>query len=167
MNVLIDGKTYVAPKPQPAPTWLRVYGHLWDLVDQDLWRIDPDGISEYESVQDAGSIVHTVPGSAEPDISLRVAGLRTGSLRLSFSSSLPWERARVLFSGVETFLIIAPEVEAVEMAFVVVGQIRARQVSTGQWTLDVGFQEIPVPPTEPTPAWAVPLTDPPATDPET
>lgn len=111
--------------------------------------IAPAAVEGYESARPGGVLVHEILGRANPDVTLRVAGLRTGRLRLVFvganaeADSLAAETAH---SGAVVASLTSTDRPSVPMSYVVpsTGSV-TRSLSTttrAAWAVEVDFQEV-------------------------
>ncbi len=112
------------------------------IITHDAGTITPTAVSSYEAEQAAGNIVHDVLGRAHPDITFRPAGLRTGTLTLTFASAVDANAARLALATGTVFELVAPEQPTIDMAYVVAGTIGTVLGAALEWTLLVGFQEV-------------------------
>lgn len=104
--------------------------------------ISPDVIEEYEVVQTAGNIIHPILGRADPDVTFRPAGLRTGTLALSFALEADAEDARAAHATGTVFTLIAPDRPTLEMVYVLAGTLTVGRVAAGRWIVTLEFQEV-------------------------
>lgn len=110
--------------------------------------ISPTALTVYESQQETRSIVHTILSRPDPDITLRVAGLRRGSIELTFADVLAEatsEAARVTLAGSGICALSAPDRPTIQMQFVLPegGRIQRRQGKTGaSWIVTLDYQEV-------------------------
>lgn len=117
------------------------------LITGGATSITPDVVLGYESAREAGSIAHPILGSSSPDVTLRPAQMRSGSLTLGFLQAT----AEVDSSAAESNLAAAVAFTLTEstrptagMRFVVTGPIR-RTLSTetrATWTVSFDYTEI-------------------------
>lgn len=107
--------------------------------------ITPNVVDGYEADIQARSIVHTIMGREDPDITTRPSGLRTGTLSLVFASRASAWAAIAALRIPQVLTLTDPDVPEVGMTFVVVGgAIRAQldDVTRSAWTVEVPFQEV-------------------------
>jgi len=106
--------------------------------------IIPTIVDGYESTHETRSIVHQILGRPDPDVTLRPAGLRTGTLRLVFADEFAAADAETEFGvgGVFTFHPI--ERETLPMDFVPTGRVtRTLDDQTRRvWIVAVDFHEV-------------------------
>lgn len=102
-------------------------------------------VSDYESHARSGNRVQQVLNRANPNAALRVAGLRTGTLTLTFGVEADSRAAELLHCEAgRVFQLASPERPTVDMAYIVAdqGDIARRLNLEGHWTLTVDFQEV-------------------------
>ncbi|HWU29340.1 MAG TPA: hypothetical protein VN041_09655 [Microbacterium sp.] len=107
--------------------------------------IVPDIMDGFDAARDAGTLIHPVLGSPDPDVSLRPAGRRSGELRLVFSSAAGAVTAETVLAVPQVLALSDPDVGAVAMSFVVAGgQLRVEidDETRSAWVLSVPFQEV-------------------------
>lgn len=97
----------------------------------------------WESADEPQSLVHRILGREDPDVTLRPASARTGTLRMLFWDSESAEAARAFHRAAATFRTVT-DMHWLPAAYVPNGPIRPAQQETNQerWILDVPFQEI-------------------------
>lgn len=89
------------------------------------------------------SIVHTILGRPDPDITKRPAGLRNGTLTLVFDTGAAAAAARAVLAVTQPLTLTNSGVSEVSMQFVVAGGDLGQVLSTGgKWSLEVPYQEI-------------------------
>ncbi|RPE75196.1 MULTISPECIES: hypothetical protein [unclassified Frondihabitans] len=109
--------------------------------------IAPDLVTGFESTRDSQTLFHSVIGRAYPDITLRPASLRRGTLTMLFASgdaeSLS-ATAEDLHAAAGLFELTDPDRASVAMTYVVSGAVgRALEDETRDaWLLSVDFQEV-------------------------
>lgn len=114
-------------------------------ITHSAGTIVPDQVDGYEPSIEVRSIVHTILGRPDPDVTFRPAGLRAGTLPLVFGSrAAAWAAVAVL--RVPQVLSLADEdVPEVNMSFVVApGELRPRLDSATRavWIVEVPYQEV-------------------------
>lgn len=106
--------------------------------------IHPDLVLGYQSSRESGNIIHTVPGRSNPDVTLRPARLRTGSLELFFADEYDAKAAEDAHANGSTFALVVEDRASVAMFYVVSGSI-SRELDSQtrkRWTVRVDYQEI-------------------------
>lgn len=107
--------------------------------------ITPTLIDGYESTRESRNIVHPIIGTASPDVTIRPAMLRRGTLRLLFTTEAAAKTAEDTHANAtEPATLVAPEASTVDMTYVVDGRIsRALDEATRRaWIVLVDFQEV-------------------------
>lgn len=107
--------------------------------------ITPEVVNGFASSRQARSIVHTILGRPDPDITFRPAGLRKGELTLVFETGAEAAAAEAVLVVPQVFGLNDPDVPQVSMSFVVAdGEIQnALDLETQRvWIVRVPFQEV-------------------------
>lgn len=109
--------------------------------------IYPSIVLGFESERDGGSLVHQILGNSNPDVTLRPAQLRSGTLKLTFLSDSSEEDSRtseLTLSQGTVFTLLETDRSSVGMQFVVSGKIRrALDAETrDDWTVEVDYTEV-------------------------
>lgn len=109
--------------------------------------IAPDITLGYQSRRSTRTNVHDILGRAGADVTLRPAGLRTGTLRLGFTGAGAEARSRAAenaLSEAVTCSLNEPDTPTAAMTFVVVGDIdRELEPETRTaWVVAFGYQEV-------------------------
>ncbi|WP_449408366.1 hypothetical protein [Microbacterium maritypicum] len=100
-------------------------------------------MQEWDANAEARSIVHTILGRADPDITLRPTGLRRGEFTLVFPSGAEAAAARAVLAVPQSLSLSNSGVDEVAMQFVVAGGDLGHSLSSGGvWSLRIPFQEI-------------------------
>lgn len=106
-------------------------------------QLSPLLVTGYSARRPSRNVVHTVLGRPDPDVTLRAAGLRTGTLELLCANVADATEMADLHAtvGVKAFEGSAPD--PVSMDYVVAGEIEMEpSIETGRWIVRVGFQEV-------------------------
>lgn len=107
--------------------------------------IVPAVVNGFESARPARTLVHTILGRPDPDITYRPAGLRKGELLLVFESGAESAAAEAILVSAQVFTLSDPDVPQVAMPFVVAnGEVSSALDLDTQtvWVLRVPFQEV-------------------------
>jgi hypothetical protein len=97
----------------------------------------------YAADREARSVVHPIIGRPFPDVTLRPAGSRTGTLHLMFATEAAAAAAAEALALPRVWAQLSPEQPSTAMRFVVQGTISAAQVpGFKSWTVDAGFVEV-------------------------
>lgn len=109
--------------------------------------ITPTAVANYSSTIEGGNIVHPILGRRDPDITLRPASLRTGTLSLIFDDETASRTAENDHATGGVFGLLHPSLPTVEMSYIVPrgGQITRTKSDSGEWILTVAFQEVSAP----------------------
>ncbi len=106
--------------------------------------ISPDLILSWSSEQESRNIVHTIIGRSNPDVTLKPANLRTGTLELFFTTPEDAFECAALHAESATFLITSDETWIDGMLYVVDGSIGQVLEDTTRryWQVNISFQEL-------------------------
>jgi hypothetical protein len=100
-------------------------------------------IRPHRTTQGPGTIVHDIPGSPSPWVSLAPARTREGTLDALYGTEENAEAARILLTGAELFEITYPGRESLEFTFTVHGVIDVElQRDRQYWVVRVPFREV-------------------------
>lgn len=107
----------------------------------------PDIVNGYESVRTGQTVFHTVIGRDYPDVTLRPAGLRSGTLRLVYGSSdaeVQSANAEALHAAGAVYTLTTDDLGSIGMMYVVNGNVTRTldPDSLSVWILAVDFQEV-------------------------
>lgn len=107
--------------------------------------ITPEVVNGFEASREARSIVHTILGRPDPDVTFRPAGLRSGTLSLVFADGATAASAEAALTVPQVLTLTDPDVPKVGMSFVVAGG-GVRTVLDDEtrtvWIVEVPFQEV-------------------------
>lgn len=108
--------------------------------------ITPSALRGWSASAPINSRVHNILGRPDPDITVRPAGLRRGTLTLVFGTGAEAYAARGVLAVTQPLTLVNSGVAQVSMTFVVatesggeLGEVLGR---AGEWTITVPFQEI-------------------------
>ncbi|WP_067200121.1 hypothetical protein [Microbacterium sp. XT11] len=107
--------------------------------------ITPAVVEGFEASRPARTIVHTILGRPDPDITFRPAGLQRGTLTLVFPNGAQARAAEAALVVPRVFTLTDIDVPEVAMQFVVAdGDVTTRlDLETQQaWIVQVPFQEV-------------------------
>lgn len=118
-----------------------------DLIVHEADTIAPTLILGYEARQESSNIVHTVLGRTNPDVTLRPAQMRTGSLSLLFAAptaEADSDAARQVLATAGVLSLMSSDRTTVDMAFVTSGSITRRldEQTRNRWLVSFDFQEV-------------------------
>lgn len=105
--------------------------------------ITPTAVTEYQSTRAGGNVVHRILGRTDPDVTLRPAQLRTGTLEAIFTSEAD-SRAAEVAVGDAGVMQYADDVSTVNMTFVLGegGVQRTIHESRAVWLLTIDYVEV-------------------------
>jgi hypothetical protein len=115
-------------------------------ISDGTTTIAPELVLGYETSQAGGNLIHAVLGRRDPDVTLREAGLRAGTLQLFFLTEVEAEACRVLHSAAAVFAYTADDNTTTSMNYVVdPGGISTKldDSTRRRWVVSVGYQEVP------------------------
>lgn len=108
--------------------------------------IAPEVVNGFEARRPTRTLVHTILGRPDPDITYRPAGLRTGDLSLVFATGAQAAAAEAALTVVpRVFTLTDPDVPEVAMTFVLApGEIgTSLDLETQEvWIVSFPFQEV-------------------------
>jgi hypothetical protein len=109
----------------------------------DAATVTPALVMPFEGEDEAGTVVHRIPGREFPDVTLAPALGSGGTLRLFFLTFADAEAARGFHRAAATFTI-ASDQEWLPAAYVPQGRIRRAQQAENlrRWVLEVPYEEI-------------------------
>lgn len=108
--------------------------------------ITPELVTGWETDQETRNIIHPIIGSANPDVTLKPANLRTGTIELLFLTASDANDARLAHATGGVFQLVSTELSVVDMYYVVSGNINTvlEDSTRNVWTLSVDYQEVTV-----------------------
>lgn len=106
--------------------------------------ITPLLVTRYEAAQESRNIFHDVIGRADPDVTLRPASTRRGSLELLFENGDDAETARALLAQPKAFTYTDPDLPTAGMRFALDGNLSpALEDETRElWQVTVSYREL-------------------------
>lgn len=108
-----------------------------------LVSVNPELALPYEFEYSQTTIVHEVPGRPFPDVTLRPAGPRSGTLQLLFIGHSAALAAAALHLDGDVLTLEDTTTPAMDMSYVAVDRTRlVQQESVHPWMLLVPFQEV-------------------------
>lgn len=113
-------------------------------ITYNTTTITPTLVVGWESAQDTRNVLHDVLGKSTPDVTLRAAKSRTGTLTTLWETAADAETCRALHENVGTFTLSSSELAQVDMAYVVSGTITATldQDNAETWIVTIDFTEV-------------------------
>lgn len=106
--------------------------------------ITPRLVDGWTGTRDAGSIVHDILGRAVPDVTLRPAGTRSGTLRLIFIDETAAADAEAVLSSAAVFTLASDERATIGGDFVVQDRVE-RELDDGTrnvWIVSAGYRAL-------------------------
>lgn len=120
-------------------------GQVSTVINHNTGTITPTAVSGWESAAEAQTIVHHIIGRPDPDITMRPASLREGTLTLVFESPAAATAARAVLVFPQVLTLASTDVAQVGMSFVVAnGSVGDVLGDAGEWTLALPFHEVTV-----------------------
>lgn len=106
--------------------------------------ITPVLVDGYTATREAGSIVHDILGRTTPDVTLRPALTRSGTLRMLFTDEAAATDAEAVLSGAEVFTLASDERATVGMLFTVADRVQLEldDATRNVWIVSAGFREL-------------------------
>lgn len=107
--------------------------------------ITPAVVNGFDSSRPARTVVHTILGRPDPDITFRPAGLQKGVLTLVFATGAQARSAESALTVPRIFTLSDIDVPEVAMQFVVADgdvSIRLDLETQSVWIVEVPFQEV-------------------------
>lgn len=104
----------------------------------------PELVLGWNANQTSGNILHTIIGRTDPDVTLKAATLRSGTLEFLFLTSTAATAARAILEAGAAFSITADETWLTGFDFVLSGNLSSvlEDVTRNLWTISADFQEI-------------------------
>jgi hypothetical protein len=115
------------------------------IITSGADTLEPTLVTGYASRREARSIVHTILGRENPDVTFRPASLRSGQLELLFTGESESLDAEQLHATGQTFALISTDRASVEMTYVVADGTIERELDDATrdvWIVRVPFQEV-------------------------
>lgn len=111
------------------------------VIETPTGTISPILVTEYSAKRASQSVVHKIMGRTDPDVTLRPAALRTGSLTLLFSTQADAQNGADLLGVLGVSVLSDTDVPGVGMSFIATGDL-AVQEDSPNWTLALDFTEV-------------------------
>ena len=104
----------------------------------------PELITAWATSQDSRNVIHTIIGRTDPDVTIKPAASRSGTLELLFLSASSAETARGILANGAIFTISDDETWINGLKFVMSGTIGAvlEDSTRNLWTLSADFTEV-------------------------
>lgn len=107
--------------------------------------ITPLLVLGYQTNQTGRNVLHDILGRADFDVSLRTAGLRSGTLNLLFGTEADAQAARVFHAAAARFTYTDTDVPSAGMVYVLDAAQMTLELDPDtqrKWTLAVPYQEV-------------------------
>lgn len=108
--------------------------------------VTPVAVEGYRARRASNTVIGDVINRANPEVTLRKFGLRTGSFRLLFDNQADALDADAVLSIEQVLSISDPDVAALSMSFVIPEgdglEVEQDRDNANLWWVTVGFQEI-------------------------
>lgn len=113
-------------------------------LSDGITDVIPTLVTGWESTRDARNILHDIIGRADFDVTLRPAGLRSGTLEMLFSSLDNALAAEALLVQAKSFTLEDTDRPTLNMTFVASGSITVAidEDTRTLWTVACDFQEV-------------------------
>jgi hypothetical protein len=98
----------------------------------------------YETSRESANILHWILGRPDPDVTLRTAKLRRGTLRLLYADETSAARACQLHAAAEVWTLTDDDLPTANMRYVVQGTIDRKldEATSLRWLVTIGYQEV-------------------------
>jgi hypothetical protein len=101
----------------------------------------PTVVDGYDSARESRSIIHNILGRETPDVTIRPAALRAGTLRIVFDEAASKACEDAHATGVVFSLV--SDLGTIEMSYIAAGRIaRSIDKTRAAWILEVDYQEV-------------------------
>lgn len=106
--------------------------------------VAPYMVLGYKSSRAAGNLIHTIIGRADPDVTIKPAGLRTGTLQLFCLDLATALEVEAIHAGEGSLDLVDTDLPTLAMTYVVDGDIELEldPDTRRRWVVTVGFQEV-------------------------
>lgn len=104
----------------------------------------PQEITAWETEQQSRNVVHTIIGRTDPDVTIKPASSRSGTLELLFLTAADANTARGILTNGASFTISESTAWLNGLTFVMSGSITAvlEDTTRNLWTISADFTEI-------------------------
>ncbi|MEV8265965.1 hypothetical protein AB0P00_17645 [Microbacterium sp. NPDC077057] len=114
-------------------------------ITHSTGTLTPELIDGYEAIRPTHTVVHDILNRPNPDITFRAPGLRRGQFRCLFPEQADALSAFAVLSIPQVFAITDPEVDAIDMSFIV-GEgdlsITLDEDTRDVWWITIPFVEV-------------------------
>lgn len=113
-------------------------------ISSGILSFNPVLITAWQVNQDSRNVIHTIIGRNDPDVTLKPATTRSGTLQLLFSSATGANTARGILANGTVFTISDSETWLDGLDFVMSGTISTalEDETRKMWTIQADFTEV-------------------------
>lgn len=113
-------------------------------ISDGTTTITPELVLGYQANQETRNVLHTILGNATPDVTLRPANLRTGTLEMLFLTAEDANVAREMHTYPIVLTFSSTEIPYADMQYVPAGTVSTvlEDETRSLWTFSVDFQEV-------------------------
>lgn len=103
-----------------------------------------DLVTEYESSRESGNQLHPIIGRTDQDVSLKAAGLRTGSFTAVCPDLTTALALEALHAGLGVLTLASTELPGLDMTYVTSGAVSVQpdDQDIRRWSVSVDFAEV-------------------------
>lgn len=113
-------------------------------ISNGTTTLTPTIVDGWESVQATRNVIHDILGNTSPDVTLRPARMRTGTLKTVWETKAQAEAARQLHLTATVFTLTSDVITYITMQYVVAGAVTTTLFddTRNAWTVDIEYQEV-------------------------
>ena len=100
----------------------------------------PTLVLGYQTAREVPTLTHTIIGRGDPDVTLKPAGTRSGSLELFFTSEADYLAASDVLARTSVLTLADTDYPALNMSFVV--RSLGTRLEGQRWVVSVSYQEV-------------------------
>jgi hypothetical protein len=117
---------------------------MTNTISNGTTSITPTQVLGWDTKQATRHILHDILNKSSHDVTMRLTALRSGTLKLLFTTASDAETARTFHAASNVFTLTSDEVTQVGMTYIVAGNISVTLDSKtlSYWTVSVDFQEV-------------------------
>ena len=101
----------------------------------------PEFVVNYASRRASGNLLHVVIGRSDPDVTLKAAGLRTGTIGFICADLETAQAIEEQHAAVGVLTLVSDEFPGLDMSYVVSGSISVNPDGT-RWAVAVDYAEV-------------------------
>ena len=119
-----------------------------DTITQGGTTITPTAVLGYSADRQSATLVKPIPGSSTPDVTLRPAMKRSGTMSVGFQGASSETNSNNLFNlltnGTASYTFASTDRTSLNMTFVTVGVVRREleDASRDAWIVSFDWQEV-------------------------